>query len=173
MLPFAPAMFSTMTGCPSVARIRSARIRPTTSTLPPGGNGMIIVIGRDGYVCAVAGQMSAGAARTAPPSCRNSRRGSFITCLQVLVADKHFRGGVDDRCAAQVAHLVLGIERRGAVHGTAVVPDDQVADLPLVAIDELRLRRKFHKLVEQRLTFLDRHAYDVRCMRGDIERVAS
>src|SRR5260370_23636079 len=110
--------------------------------------------------------MGGGAGSEAPPSRRNSRRGSFMTCLQLLVAsskasalpDKHFRGSVDDRRAAQVAHLVRGVERRGAVHGAAVVPDSQVPDLPLVAIDKLPLRREFHQYAEQSLALLDRHS---------------
>jgi hypothetical protein len=35
-------------GCPSKGRMRSAMMRPTTSVDPPGGNGTIKVIGRDG-----------------------------------------------------------------------------------------------------------------------------
>src|SRR5260221_9247573 len=94
--------------------------------------------------------------RTSSPSSMVRRPSSHS------LPDKHFRGGVGDRRAAQVAHLVGGVERRRAVHGAAVVPDDQIPDLPLVAIDKLRLRREFHQLAEQPLTFLDRHADYVR-----------
>jgi hypothetical protein len=48
MLPPAPPTFSITTGWPSSVRMRSARIRPTTSVEPPGGNGTISVIDRDG-----------------------------------------------------------------------------------------------------------------------------
>jgi len=48
MLPEAPAWFSMMTGWPNDARIRSAMMRPMMSTGPPGGNGTMMVIGRDG-----------------------------------------------------------------------------------------------------------------------------
>src|SRR3954465_3616218 len=54
MLPPAPPTFSITTDCPSVVRILSAMIRAAESVEPPGGNGTISVIGREGYVCACA-----------------------------------------------------------------------------------------------------------------------
>jgi hypothetical protein len=48
MLPVAPPTFSMMMVWPSAVRMPSAIRRPTTSVSPPGGNGTIIVIGRDG-----------------------------------------------------------------------------------------------------------------------------
>ena len=47
---------------------------------------------------------------------------------------------------ASVAPLVA----RGDVHRAPVVPDDQVAHLPVVQIDEAILRRERDQLVEQR-----------------------
>ena len=81
------------------------------------------------------------------------------------------RGRVDDRRAPHVAHVIRCLEGRGAVHGAAIVPDHQIADLPLVAVDELRLRCEFDQLAKQRLSLLDRYADDVRCVRGNIQRV--
>ena len=48
MVPAAPPTFSTITGWPSVARMRSAKMRPSVSVGPPGGYGTIMVIGREG-----------------------------------------------------------------------------------------------------------------------------
>src|SRR5262245_26811912 len=48
MVPLAPPTFSITTGCPSEGRIASAMIRAVVSVEPPGGNGEIRVIGRDG-----------------------------------------------------------------------------------------------------------------------------
>jgi hypothetical protein len=48
MLPEAPGWFSMMTGWPNAARIRSPMMRPMVSTGPPGGNGTMMVIARDG-----------------------------------------------------------------------------------------------------------------------------
>jgi hypothetical protein len=84
---------------------------------------------------------------------------------------KRVGSSLDDRRSAHVPHVVGGVERCGAVHGAAVVPDHEVADLLFMAVDELRLRREFDQLGEQRLPLLDRYADDVRCVRGDIERV--
>ena len=53
MLPPAPPTFSRMTGWPRIGRILSARIRAAVSVEPPGGNGTISVICRDGNVCAL------------------------------------------------------------------------------------------------------------------------
>src|SRR5215470_11996886 len=75
-----------------------------------------------------------------------------------MLTGEHVRGSLDNRGAAHVAHVVRGRERRGAVHGAAVVPDHQVADLPFVAVDELRLRFELDQLGVQRLPLLDQHA---------------
>jgi hypothetical protein len=48
MLPDAPGTFSMITGWPSEARRRSPMMRPIVSTGPPGGNGTIMVMGRNG-----------------------------------------------------------------------------------------------------------------------------
>src|SRR5580692_3094686 len=54
MVPPAPVTFSMTTGCPSDCPIRSPTTRALTSVGPPALNGTIMVIGRDGKVCAVA-----------------------------------------------------------------------------------------------------------------------
>src|SRR5262249_36784473 len=91
----------------------------------------------------------------------------------VVLRDKHVRAYVDDRRTAHVAHVIRGRERRGAVNGATVVPDHQVADLPFVAVDELRLCGEFDQLGKQRLPLLNRHADDVLRVRSDIEGVTA
>jgi hypothetical protein len=48
MLPPAPPPFSMTTGWPSSGRMRSAMTRAITSVEPPGGNGTMMVMDRDG-----------------------------------------------------------------------------------------------------------------------------
>src|SRR6201981_2834838 len=57
--PPAPPTFSTITGWPSAAPILSAMIRAATSVDPPGGNGTISVIGREGKLSARVGASGA------------------------------------------------------------------------------------------------------------------
>src|SRR5262249_50760338 len=54
MVPPAPARLSTYTCCPSFILSCCATSRPTTSLLPPGGNGTISRTGRFGYSSATA-----------------------------------------------------------------------------------------------------------------------
>ena len=60
-LPPAPATFSTTIGWPSAARIGSAMMRAMVSDGPPAGNGAMMVMGREGKVCAAASPMLASA----------------------------------------------------------------------------------------------------------------
>src|SRR5215469_10737290 len=48
MLPFEPAWFSTMTGCPSSSESFCPTTRAAMSGAPPGGMGTMSLIGRDG-----------------------------------------------------------------------------------------------------------------------------
>src|SRR5262245_57305279 len=67
-MPPAPPIFSTITGCPSVARRPSAITRPITSDDPPAPNGTTKVSGRVGQSCAVAGCTVAEVAAPARPA---------------------------------------------------------------------------------------------------------
>src|SRR5215510_12712658 len=69
MLPPAPPTFSMITGWPRIGRIFSAMMRAVTSVEPPGGNGTISVIWRDGKVCACAPPAIAAASATTAISC--------------------------------------------------------------------------------------------------------
>src|SRR6266446_1611747 len=89
MLPSAPVTFSIMTGCPSIPLIRSASNRATTSVGPPAANGTIMVIGRVGYVCALAMGETTGSA--AAPAARWRiclRWGSFMMCPSMTFGDE-------------------------------------------------------------------------------------
>src|SRR5229473_6846401 len=81
MLPAAPPRFSTISDWPSDARMRSLRMRASTSAGPAAGNGTTIVIGRAGKACAAAlrhadGRMAAPAAKGRTER-RKRRRGRF------------------------------------------------------------------------------------------------
>ena len=58
-------------GLSSTALIRSASIRAIASVGPPAAKGTIMVIGRVGYVCALATHGIAGSAAADAPNCRN------------------------------------------------------------------------------------------------------
>src|SRR6516162_1511220 len=56
----------------------SPTIRAVRSSVPPAANGTIIVIGREGKVCALAVRETARTAAAPAARCRKFRRGSFI-----------------------------------------------------------------------------------------------
>src|SRR5436190_19816832 len=75
MAPPAPAWFSTTKVWPIAVRSRSARMRATRSTPPPGACGAMIFTGRVGYAscaracgAALAASITAAAARAARPA---------------------------------------------------------------------------------------------------------
>src|SRR3546814_7881818 len=53
------------------------------------------------------------------------------------------------------------VVRQRAMHGAGIGPDQQIADLPFMAIDILRLRGPVAKLREQRAAFLGGPSDDV------------
>ena len=65
MAPPAPARFSTTTDWPSASPSAGARVRATTSRLPPGAKGTTSVTGFCGNFCARAGDASARAVSAA------------------------------------------------------------------------------------------------------------
>src|SRR5262245_55518565 len=93
-------MFSMIIGWPSVRVMCSLTMRAVTSVTPPAAKGTIIVIGRDGYVWALAICNTIGSAAAPAARCRNCRRGSIIavppsrvTSLDHLVGAGEQRGG--------------------------------------------------------------------------------
>jgi len=61
--------------------------------------------------------------------------------------------------------IVIGT---AAMHCAAIVPHDEVADRPMVPIDELRLRGEGNQLLDQRPPLFDGPANDVGGVRGEI-----
>ena len=64
-------------------------------------------------------------------------------------------------------------ERPSAVHRPAVVPHDEIADAPAVAVHELRLRGEREQVEQQDAALRERPADDVRGVGADVERLAS
>ena len=67
------------------------------------------------------------------------------------------RAGIECRRTPQIARLRL-IVRPTAMHRAAIVPDDQIADPPLMAVDELALRRVRIQIPQQQAPFGHRPA---------------
>src|SRR5215470_4693684 len=107
MPPPAPGLFSTTTGTPSARLIASAAGRPMMSATPPGGNGTIIVIGRDGYAsCATAGSVYAAVATTTARSrVRVRARTLFLRTIDYSGRQARERapGGRDENLAVSSA----------------------------------------------------------------------
>ena len=65
--------------------------------------------------------------------------------------------------------MARGVERRRTVKHAAIVPDDQIVGLPLMAIAELRLGDVIEQRLQQRATFLDGQPLDVGGVRAEKE----
>src|SRR6187455_1867943 len=95
-----------------------------------------------------------------PPDCNGSARHRFS------ITD------IDHRAPPHVTHMRARLEWRRAVQRAAIIPDDQIAQPPLMGIDETWLRRMCQEVAEEGTALLDRPADDVRGVRGDIERLS-
>jgi hypothetical protein len=84
VLPPPPATFSITIGWPSDRRIGSTRTREMASVAPPGGNGTIRVIGREGYVCADAAPTTVTVKASAIAAQRRTRMSQTPTRYEVL-----------------------------------------------------------------------------------------
>lgn len=90
-----------------------------------------------------------------------------------LLADaREFRWIAADRRPLHEALVAGGVEGCGAVEDAAVVPDDQVAILPFVAVAELGLGDVIQQLLQERAAVLHRHAHDVGGVRPEEECLA-
>ena len=78
-------------------------------------------------------------------------------------------GGVGDGGAVEFAHLVR-VVAAGAVHHAAVVPHHQIADPPLVRVDELPLGRVLVQVAQEGARFRHRPAVDLAGMRRQEQR---
>src|SRR5436305_15241012 len=65
------------------------------------------------------------------------------------------------------------VVRAAAMHRVAVVPDDEVALSPFMAVDELPLGRVLIQVVQQQATVRLRPADDVRRMRREVEALSA
>src|SRR5215831_11913392 len=82
-------------------------------------------------------------------------------------------GDVRHRGALHVAFPPQVVELRAAVHGAAIVPDNQVMNAPPMGVDELPLGGMGDELVDQRAAVRLRHAEDAAGMRGEVKRFAA
>ena len=80
---------------------------------------------------------------------------------------------VADRGALHVALPAQVVELGAAVHGAAVVPDDEIVHPPAVGVDELPLRGVGEELLDQRAAVGFGHAKDPPGVRRQIERLAA
>src|SRR5688572_21866721 len=118
MLPPAPVLFSTTTGCPHASLSFCPSRRATTSVVPPAANGTTIFTGFDGNACAAA---SAGAkARTAAARMRVQRVMCFLLVMDIDSTAFSIRASLR-REAALADHLRpargLFADRRGELGG--------------------------------------------------------
>ncbi len=64
---------------------------------------------------------------------------------------------------------VLVVERPGAMHGAAIVPDHEIMRPPDVAVDELPLRGVVHQVAQQQPALRHLPVDDMLGVRGEIE----
>src|SRR4051812_47024930 len=63
------------------------------------------------------------------------------------------------------------VEWPAAVHGGEVVPDDEIAHAPAMAVDEARLGGVLGEIAQQQPSFGHWPVDDLRSVRGEIERM--
>src|SRR5262245_57710245 len=82
-------------------------------------------------------------------------------------------GDVRHRGTLHVAFPAQVVELSAAVHGAAIVPDNQVMNAPPMGVDELPLGGMGDELVDQRAAVRLGHAEDAAGMRGEIKGFAA
>src|SRR6478672_13027184 len=80
---------------------------------------------------------------------------------------------VERRGAAKLSAVGLVVERPGAMHGAAIVPDHEIMRPPDVAIDELPLRGMVDQVAQQQPALRHRPIDDMGGVRGEIEGAAT
>ena len=68
---------------------------------------------------------------------------------EALRRDRRGRGQIERGDTPQLAGVLRILERRRAVHGAAVVPDDEITDTPVVAVDEVALLGVLDEIAQQ------------------------
>src|SRR5262249_29294555 len=109
VVPPAPAMFSMIICWPRARDMCSLTMRAVTSVPPPAGNGTIIVIGRDGYICAVAIAMPPAARQRPRPDAETAfggevSRPSSQEVAKGLAGHQSFSSVRSDRMTAVGTH---------------------------------------------------------------------
>ena len=97
--------------------------------------------------------------------------GSAILLRGDRLLDRRALAG--DGSAPHVADFVDVVEGAGAMHGRAVVPDDQIVLLPFMRIDELGTGGFFRQIADQGEAFRTRRADDAADMSREINRFAA
>src|SRR5580693_7813091 len=82
-------------------------------------------------------------------------------------------GHVADSGALHVAFPAQVVELGAAVHGAAVVPDDEIVQPPAMGVDELPLRGMGEEFLDQRAAVGFGHAENPPGVRRQIERLAA
>src|SRR5215217_2757646 len=101
MVPLPPGRFSTTNGWPSWSPSFCASCRPTASSVPPGGKGMIIFTGRAGQAWARA---------LAAPAARQAASASFSVVLNmVCLLGSGLCDAVQGRQRVHAPHGQLGL----------------------------------------------------------------
>src|SRR5258708_6980899 len=83
-MPPAPPTFSMITRWPNTSPRRAARMRPMMSTAPPAANGITMVSGRSGQLCARAGALAA--ARTTRAANMQALNGGLLDFMGTSAA---------------------------------------------------------------------------------------
>ncbi len=79
-----------------------------------------------------------------------------------------------ERCgAAKLAAVGLVVERPGAMHGAAIVPDHEIMRPPDVGVDELPLRGMVDQVAEEQAALRHRPVDDMGGVRGEIKGAAA
>src|SRR6185369_236810 len=112
MLPAAPSLFSTITGCPSFAAIPLDRIRGSESVVPPGAKPTMILMAFVGYSCASPSPGTAIAATAAAELRRKSRR---VICRMLIHPPRNRWHGTVARADFRASPILYAWRRRQIV----------------------------------------------------------
>src|SRR5512145_152903 len=141
--PAAPGRFSTSTGRPRLAPRRSERMRPRTSSGPPGGNGFTMRTGFDGYPCAAAWTATNARARSA----RRFKRSALGFVRRDRLLEIGVLGAGEEAELVEHAEVLLRL-----VH----VPDHEIG------LADVLVRAAVLRLDAQRLVVMLEHEVHVR-----------
>src|SRR5688572_7285568 len=120
MVPAAPGLFSTTTGCPSASCKAGAMSRAVTSTFPPAEKGTMMRIGLEGKACA-----AASVARLAARAARARLKDMFMELLHGVIEAFGLLEVREVACVGDLDHAAvrqpLGEDlRKGGRHGDVV-----------------------------------------------------